>query len=116
MGRPALRKSGAYTGAERQRRYRRKRARAEYDAKAAKWAAQLEEQQQRDFAEQRAAVAYYRELERKRRGRDFLILKPLPENIERLAEELVNQLLQAMRDFPGVTIDDVRAAIDRRTG
>ena len=117
MGRPPLRKSGAYTAAERMRRYRRKRERQrnaeELAARVDARDARLEEERQRSIAEFRAADAYYREREAKRTGRDFLILKPLPETVERLADELAAQLLQAMRDFPGVTLDDVMHALDR---
>lgn len=114
MGRPPLRKTGAYTAAERQQRRRKKLKRAKVEARAGARTAELDAERQRAFAEQRAAVRYYREREAKRTGRDFLILKPLPENIEMLAEELAGQLVIAMRNFPGVTLDDVRAALDRR--
>jgi hypothetical protein len=117
MGRPSIRKAGAYTGAERMRRYRRKRERErnaeELAARVAARDTRLEEERQRCLATQRAAVAYYRELEAKRSGRDFLILKPVPENLEMLTDELARQLLQAMRDFHGVSIDDVVRALNR---
>jgi hypothetical protein len=113
VGRPPIRKSGAFTPAERQRRHRRKLKREKTAATEAARIAEAEKIRQRAFAEQKAAVAYYRELEAKRKGRDFLILKPLPENVQMLAEELARQFVRALRDFPGVTLDDVQAVLER---
>jgi hypothetical protein len=39
-----------------------------------------------------------------------------PETIEQLADELARQIAHAIGEFPGVTIDDLRAALDRLFG
>jgi uncharacterized protein (DUF433 family) len=36
-----------------------------------------------------------------------------PETIEQLADDLARQVAQIIGDFPGVTFDDLRAALDR---
>jgi hypothetical protein len=111
MGRPPIRKSGAYTGAERTRRYRKKLKRAELAARAAET-----EARHRRESHPPMVVYHWKDLLSDlmpAKPRDWLILKPLPETVERLANELAAQLMQAMHDFPGVTLDDVLHALNR---
>jgi hypothetical protein len=100
MGRPPLRKKGAYTAAERQRR-RRKRLAAE------KRAAETEEKR---AASHRAYLAS-RAAPREPRVVAEVESLALPD----AADEIALQIAEVVQ-VGDLTIDDIRAAIDRRFG
>jgi hypothetical protein len=98
MGRPPIRKKGAMTAAERQRRHRRKLR-----------------------AERRAA-----EIETKRAANSARAAEPRPPWTQALsivvpglpapADELARQIEEYLKEVPEISIDDVLAAINKRFG
>ena len=119
MGRPPLRKKGAMTAAERQRRHRRKLRKEQREAevlatRVRNMAAGHDPEYLRRKAERDRAGVEKWEAEHQewlaRYGR-----APLPAaNGE--ADELARQIEECLAQNPELTIDDVRAAIDRRFG
>jgi hypothetical protein len=98
MGRPPLRKKGAFTAAERQRRRRKRLAR------------------EKRTAERVIAKA---------KNDAYWAAKPQPVHVVSIskpedialpdrADEIAAQIAEALIEAPDLTIDDIRAAIDRR--
>ncbi|MBO0735251.1 MAG: hypothetical protein J2P48_01575 [Alphaproteobacteria bacterium] len=111
MGRPTLYKRGAMTPAERQRRHRKKLSRE-------KRAAEVLHKQELNNAEgptpkQLELETEQRELEEKRQ--ELARQNPALPNATP-ADELARQIGEYLTECPEITIDDVRAAIDRRFG
>jgi len=100
LGRPSIRKKGAMTAAERQRRHRRK-------LRAARRAAEMAEQRVVNSA-------------RARQPRDAGWTQALPiipvAGLPGPADELARQIGEYLAERSDLTIDDVRDAIDRRFG
>lgn len=106
MGRPPIRKKGAFTAAERQQRRRKKLKRRQREAVEAERIARIR-------AERRTALAQQTEWQERAA---YIREERPPETIEQLADELARQIAGVIGDFPGVTIDDLRAALDRLFG
>jgi hypothetical protein len=106
MGRPPNRKTGAYTAAERQQRRRKKLKRQQREAVEAERIAARE-------AEHR--VGLRQQAEHQRWAAHVRSERP-PVTIADLADDLAEQIARVIDDFPGVTIDDLRAALDRLFG
>jgi hypothetical protein len=122
VGRPALRKKGAFTAAERQRRHRQKLRReqrpAEHEAARERHEAYARRNAPR-FAANAAADTVRLEAEHT----EWVSLFQQPElpGANGPADELARQIAEWLMmtnhdDDDGVTIEDVRAAIDRRFG
>jgi hypothetical protein len=124
VGRPALRKKGAFTAAERQRRHRQKLRReqraAEKDAERAARDARWRRDFPSDTARQREDAARYQA-----EHAEWTRLFERPElpgangPADDLARQIAEWLMMTNRDLnddDGVTIEDVRAAIDRQFG
>jgi len=95
-GRPPLRKKGAMTSAERQRRYRRK-------LRAKRRTAEIEKK--------RAANAARAAAPREAWTQALSISEP---GLQNPADELARQIEDYLAECLDLTIDHVRAAIDRR--
>jgi DNA repair exonuclease SbcCD ATPase subunit len=122
-GRPPLRKKGAMTPAEKQKRYRRRIRKSEAEAKLAE---QRERSRARRIDPYSIARLDEREAETHRRIEAYRAewarrygqapMPPMP-GANALADELVRQMAEFIAECAGeITIDDVRAAIDRRFG
>jgi hypothetical protein len=105
MGRPPIRKKGAFTAAERQQRRRVKlrRARLEQEVEAKK--------------AERAADWRTRDVERRAELDAWRRTQPPPEPpLDHPADELAAQVLDMLATEGNVTLDELIAAINRRTG
>jgi hypothetical protein len=119
VGRPTIFKKGPLTAAERQRRHRRKLHR---EQRAAEVQVIRERNRQRSLAYQTSPQKALRDAETKRalawrdewlnmRGQAAVLPNGGP------ADELARQIAEYLIECaPGVTISDIRAAIDRRFG
>jgi hypothetical protein len=97
MGRPPKRKKGAYTAAERQRNRRKRLAKAKREAEVT--------------AKREASHAYYMARPHKPAALVTITREPpLPDR----ADEIALQIAEALHLDPDLSIDDIRAAIDRR--
>src|SRR4051794_2429646 len=118
MGRPPLRKKGPMTAAERQRRHRRKvkieRRQAEIMAARERNSAVFKDPEYQRAKAERDVV----ESAKAEHGRQEWIAlygrEPLPDAGP--ADEIARQIDECLAQQPDITIDDVRAAIDRRFG
>jgi hypothetical protein len=119
MGRPALRKKGPMTAAERQRRRRRKLRRekreAEMMAEREKNAARYRANRADPTRIERDAAAAARADAKHQEWLASYGRPPLPD-ANGAADELARQIDEYMAQEPGLSIDDVRKAIDRRFG
>ena len=113
-GRPPLRKKGAMTSAERQRRHRRK-------LRAARRQAQIKQKQAINHAKYLASRAAPRpqsgaEAAQEARREEWLRLysRPMLPGAAGAADEIARQIDECLTQQPEISIDDVRAAIDRR--
>ena len=100
MGRPPIGKK-AMTAAERQRR---RRARLKREAKQAARRAKS------PYVTLPAPVLRFGP------GADFTLEPERPPSREELADEIARQVAEALREVPGLMIEDVKAAIVRRFG
>jgi hypothetical protein len=120
MGRPTVYKKGAMTDAERQRR-RRKRLKRE--AKEVERLAIVEANREKRVHRARNPLAQWRDaaisaqLENSMLQARLRLYEQVPlHDASGAADELARQIAEYMQEKPGMTIDDVRAAIDRRFG
>jgi hypothetical protein len=97
MGRPPKRKKGAYTAAERQRNRRKRLAKAKRES---------------EMAAKRGTSGPPRVFDG---GPDLQVIErepPLPDR----ADEIALQIAEVLRQDDDLSIEDIRAAIDRRWG
>ena len=104
MGRPPLRKKGAFTAAERQRRrrarLRKEKREAEVDAMRARSLKKLRASQAKAEAE-----GYP----------EWTVALPVPP-LDNPADELALQIADLLESERNITIDELRDALDRRFG
>jgi hypothetical protein len=117
VGRPALRKKGAFTAAERQRRHRKKLRR---EQRPAELAAKRErhEAYARKSAPRYAAIAAEVSARVDAQHAEWTRLFEQPElpGANGPADEIARQIAEWLAQDPDLTLEDVRAAIDRRFG
>src|SRR5437879_1161854 len=110
MGRPPNRKSGAYTAAERQKRYR-KRLRAKLREERIAGMQANAKAENRRYSEQRANDPVYQaQMAEFRAKLEAKSNRGLPNP----ADELARQIAEFLAETPEIRIDDVLRAIKRR--
>lgn len=126
MGRPPIRKSGAMTAAERMRRYRKKLKQTANKAREKERLGDLTPHEY-NAAKNRAfrdnPTAQWRKAAIDAQC-EIAVLQSRLRLYEQVpmhdasgpADEIARQIAECMMECPGMTIDDVRAAIDRRWG